>query len=267
VAKSNWYVFNPQKTWLDADLLSNRRIFGAAKPYLLVIHLGIPKVLQDDYQLAYTYTATHRLAANVQNLQSAVGLFTGISTRAAGGSAPPPPIDQWALGSIEANPPSDIVITGAITHGGKTVNLDTATQKFNDEGLYRWDISIGVPILSYKTLQDVVSNNSMATLAAVDKRNSLVLGNYFFKPVDIAANNFLSVPHLVGGVSIASKPLHAAVVGLGIGPSIANLYVGALILTDNLPNHKTDHHYKLAFGLNVPIRAVADKLGIKSQIN
>jgi hypothetical protein len=38
-----------------------------------------------------------------------------------------------------------------------------------------------------------------------------------------------------------------------------------MILTNNLPDHKLDHHYKLAFGLNAPMRAVAGKPGLKTQ--
>jgi hypothetical protein len=230
-----------------------------------MIHLGVtaPRI---DYSLAYTYNVSHRLPANVQNLKDAIGLFKAPENLLADVQAPPAPIDYWALGALEGNPPSDITITAAISRKAGTVNFDSVTPKFDNEGFYRWDISIGVPILSYKTLQDVVSNSGQSTLANVDRRNSLVLANWFFKPVDVKQDTFLATPHLVGGVSLASKPLHTAVAGLGWGPVFANFYVGVLILTSNLPNHQVDHHYKLAFGLNVPLRTVASKLGVKTQV-
>jgi hypothetical protein len=266
IAKSNWFVFNPQDTWTNADFSTNKRLFGVIKPYILMIHIGVPAETapSDQYKLAYTYIATHRLPANVQDLKDAISLYMPAAPKISIAEASPPA--YWALGTIEGNPPSDITITGAVVNQGTTVTFDSVTPKFDNEGFYRWDISIGVPILSYKTLQDVVSNSGQSTLANVDRRNSLVLANWFFKPVDVKQDTFLATPHLVGGVSLASKPLHTAVAGLGWGPVFANFYVGVLILTSNLPNHQVDHHYKLAFGLNVPLRTVASKLGLKTQV-
>ena len=269
VAKSNWYVYNPQSSWTDSDFKSNKRIFGVAHPYLLAIHLEVPVAPLVDtttgavnYGFAYTYRTTHRLPANVQDLKDAIDLFnTGASrVRAAA------PLSYWALGSLEGDPPSDINITGAVSNDANTINLDTAEVKFDDEGLYRWDISIGAPITSYKQLQNVVNTSGQQAPADVDKRNLLVLANVFIKPVDVKGSTFLTVPHLVGGVSIASKPLHSAMAGLGWGPAITNFYLGVMILTDNLPNKTLSHHYKLAFGVNVPLRTMASKLGLKSQV-
>ena len=267
VAKSNWYVYNPQSTWQDIDFAATKRLYGVHKPYLLMIHVGAAAIgaLPDGYTLAYTYNTVHRLPAPIQHLQTIFSLFSPV-TAASVSKTPPPPPNYWALGRLEGNPPADITITGAVIVQGKTINFDTAPPKFDNEGFYRWDISIGVPIKTNKQLQDVVGNNGQTTLAAVDKRNALVLGNLFFKPVDVKADKFLAVPHLVGGVAIESKPLHAVILGIGAGPAIANFYAGVMITTDNLPNHQLDHHYKFAFGLNVPLRTVASSLGIKSQV-
>lgn len=261
VTKSNWYVYNPQSSWTDADLLGNNRIFGVGKPYILAIHLNVPSGIS-DFQFAYKYNTVHRLPANIQNLQSAIDLFRP-STK---GMDLTTSIGMWALGSLEGNPPSDITITSAILNSGVQMNLETSNKKFDDEGLYRWDISIGVPIASYKQLQSVVDNTGQVNTANIDRRNLLVLGNLFLKPVDVKGSTFLTIPHLVGGISLASKPLHGAMAGFGWGPVISNFYIGAMIITDNLPNHKLAHHYKLAFGLNLPMRTLAAKLGLKSQI-
>jgi hypothetical protein len=259
VTKSNWYVYNPQSTWTDTDLLTNKRIYGVARPYVLAIHLNVPSGSSDDFEFAYKYTAVQRLPTNIQNLQSAISLF---KTRTEATT-----IDMWALGSLEGKPPSDITITPAIVNNGTAMNLQSTDTKFDDEGLYRWDISIGVPIVSYTQLQSIVNSNGQVNTVNIDKRNLLVLGNLFLKPVDVKSSTFLTVPHLVGGISLASKPLHGAMAGLGWGPVISNFYVGAMIITDNLPNNKLAHHYKLAFGLNLPMRTLAAKLGLKTQID
>jgi hypothetical protein len=266
IAKSNWYVYNPADTWTDVDFATNKRLFGVKRPYLLVIHLNGSSVaaLGEDYKLAYTYTAVHRLPANIEHLKDVIDLFKPSGPEKL--ALVEGPVNYWALGTIEGDPPADITITAAISNKGTNIPFDSVTPKFDNEGYYRWDVSIGVPILAYKQLEDVVSNAGQTTLANIGKRNVLVLGDWFFKPVDIKSDTFLAVPHLVGGVAVASKPLHSAMVGLGWGPAVANFYVGVMILTNNLPNHQLDHHYKLAFGLNVPLRQVASKLGLKSQI-
>ena len=133
IAKSNWYVYNPGANWKDADFLANKRIFGVDKPFVLIVHLNAP-VSPPDYQLAYTFTATHRTAANVQHLQSAIGLFGNLTALAGGGASNAPPPNYWALGSIEANPPSDVVISAAITYQGVTVNLDSVDAQVQRRG-------------------------------------------------------------------------------------------------------------------------------------
>jgi len=263
VAKSNWYVFNSRDGWTNDDFRTNKRLFGIDRPYALLVHLNVPSTSGEDYKLAYTYSVKHRLPANVQDLRDAISLYQGspASLRAS------EPRNYCALGRLEGNPPSDITIVAAVANQeGKTTNFESVAPKFDNEGLYRWDISIGVPILSHKQIQDVATTSGQETLASVDKRNVLIIGNWFIKPVDVKSTTFLTVPHLVGGISTASKPLHTAMAGIGWGPALANFYVGVLILTDNVENHKTSHHYKLAFGLNVPLRSVASKLGLKSQI-
>ena len=146
------------------------------------------------------------------------------------------------------------------------MNFDSAQVNFDDEGLYHWDVSIGVPVTSYKQEQSLVDSSGQIVQSNVDTKSVLLLANYFLKPVDVKSTNFLFVPHLVAGVRIQSQPLHTALAGFGWGPVITNFYVGALILTSKDTNGKNVHHYKLGFGINVPLRTLAAKLGLKSQI-
>jgi hypothetical protein len=265
VAKSNWYAYNSHD-WVNSDLKSTKRLYGVSRPYVLAIHLDVPvaPVTNATYSFAYTYKVTHRLPANVQDLTSAISLF-GNATIA--NRAEATPLSYWALGAVEGNPPSDITLAGAVTTANNTrFNLDTSEVKFDNEGFYRWDISVGIPVVSYKRLQDVATNAGQETLANVDKRDILVLGNVFFKPVDLNSTNFLGNFHFVGGVKVGSRPLYASMAGIGWGPAIANFYAGVMILTTKLPNHTRTQNYKFTFGINVPLRAVAGKLGLKTQM-
>lgn len=272
VSKSNWYVVNPKSKEQGAasGFPTNRRLYGFGDVFVLVVQLNVPKDQIDagNFKFAYSYRTVHRLPANVQNLKDLMGVFGSSNTQNLRGvrTSASPPIGYFAIGTLSGNPPSDLFLTAAINTGSGATNLDKAEVKFDNEGLYHWDISIGAPIVSYKQLQGVAADGGQSLQANVDKRNLLALGNFFFKPVDLSDAKFLAVPHLVGGISFASKPLHSAFAGLGWGPAVANFYVGVMILTDNLPNHQLDRHYKLGFGLNLPIRSMASKLGLKSQL-
>jgi hypothetical protein len=111
-----------------------------------------------------------------------------------------------------------------------------------------------------------VDSSGQIVQSNVDAKSVLLLANYFLKPVDVKSTNFLLVPHLVAGVKIESQPLHTALAGIGWGPVLTNFYLGSLILTSPGPNGKNVQHYKLGFGVNVPLRTLAAKLGLKSQI-
>jgi hypothetical protein len=259
VASSNWYAYNPKGKWTDADVRTNKRFYGFSQIYVLAIHLDAPT----DVKSAYEYRVKHRLPANIQNLVDLIqGVVPGNVEKAV-----PPQQTTWALGVVsDANPPSDVLLTGAVVTAEKRVPTDKTEIAFDNEGFYRWDISIGVPIKTYDQLKGVVGDAGQSLQTKVDKRDLMAFANLFLKPVDLKDAKFLATPHLVGGVALASKPLHAAFAGLGWGPAITNFYIGAMIVTDNLPNHKTATHVKLGFGLNVPLRTMAAKLGLKSQI-
>ncbi len=258
VAKSNWFVYNTRSSWSDSDVSNTKRLYGLQRIYILAIHLAIPTDT-DQYIWNYTYNVTHRLPANVQDLVDVVGAFGNLRKAK---SSP----DVWAIGALQGDPPSSIAIAASVVSQGTAINFDSAQVSFDNEGLYRWDISIAVPITSVKQGQSLVDSSGQLVTANVDTRSVLVLANWFLKPVDIKTTNFLAVPHLVGGVALQSKPLKTALVGLGWGPAVANFYVGVLIVTSDETGARSKQNYKLGFGLNVPVRLMAAKLGLKSQV-
>ena len=263
---SNWYIYNPSEDWDMDALANNARIFGKKKPYILVIHRKVPA--NATYTLAYKVVVTPRTPANVKDLTDLASLIPAKDKAGFTAMGADSFISEWAYDQIDnAQPPSTLDIESALSGADKGYNLNSKSYQIDDEGLYRWDVSIGVPVKSYQQLQGFTGPNGLSQ-QEIDKRNAFAMLNVFLWPVDLKSNNFLAYPHLVAGVSMASKPLHGIFAGGGWGPTLANFYGGVLIVTDkslDVPR-QNDTHFKFGFGINFPIRAIGAKLGIKSQI-
>lgn len=286
---SNWYIYNPGADWDSVSLVANKRIFGAKRPYLLVVHRNIAvlavkgsdgsQLLPDklDYSLNYQIAITPRAPANVQNAESLVSLFPNqaSSAKLKQGlvfSQEVIHISGWAYGQLDnTQPPSSLSFQAAITGDApavKGLNIDPVPYLVDNEGLYWWDVSVGVPIKSYQQLQNLSTPSGLAQ-AQIDKRNAFALMNIFLWPVDIKSDSYLGHPHIVVGAAMASQPLHAIFAGGGIGPAVTNFYAGFMITTEKSPDvpGQNNRHIKLGLGINFPLRAIGAKLGLKSQIN
>ncbi len=277
VQSSNWYVYEPkQASFLHASSGQVARIYGAKDPYIIVIHLNSDITA---YKMAYVATINHRTAANLQDLETALTLYRALVKPPAApvsGGPSAPPRDFWTWGQLPVDTPATVTLTAGVAKNNvtsPTTNDITALEKtpgqFDDEGFYHWDVSVGIPITSYTQLQNIVPQNGagVSVPANVDRRNLLAIGDFYVKPMDLKGSKFTYIPYLVGGISFASKPLHAIMAGIGIGPTTAGFYIGTMIVTENLPNRKTARHLKLAFGLNLPVRAIMSKLGVNTEIS
>ena len=256
-----WYIYH-EGDWSDADFSLNNRIFGQKKIWMLVVHLS----KTSDYTLAYQVRITKKLPANIQNLKDLASFALGPVAEAESENSN----DFWAVGPIDVDNPSDVSITPQITPAsGAAQKLDDKEAKFDNEGLYRWDVSFGLPVTSTKQVQFDTANNTI-TPKTIDRQNLTALLNFYPVPVDIKGSTFARYPFLVGGVSLQSQPLHKAIAGIGWGPAFANFYAGALILTEPRPipgstTLRNTHHTKFTFGLNLPVKGVLGKLGVKTK--
>ncbi|HEY2496722.1 MAG TPA: hypothetical protein VGK24_06620 [Candidatus Angelobacter sp.] len=268
VKASHWYAVDPVEDWST----SSTRLYGTNEPFVLLIFL---KTKENSFSTEYSYTFAGRNPAPVQDLTDAAKLFQatvgspvkGIRAQFSPAIAAAPEIDQFCWTQISVAAPGAIDITPKVASSDSTntvVAIDAKPTEFDDEGFYHWDVSVGVPILSYKQLQAVTAPGADLT-ANVDKRNLFLVGDWYLKPVDVKNNGLSKVPYLVAGASVASKPLHSILAGIGWGPTIANFYGGLLIITNNLPNHQTERVIKGAFGINLPVRAIMGKLGLNTQ--
>lgn len=275
VQSSHWYVYEGAQGNFTEATSQTARVFGSTNPYVIAIHVNAKYNLASPpgYVMKYPYTEAHRTAANWQAVADAIALFQGVIQHPASGG-PNVLMGQgtfWAWDQMSINTPANISISAAVSitpqDPTKTIPLDTKPVTYNDEGFYHWDVSVGVPITAYSQIQNVVpQNGTIAVPASVDKRNLLLLGNWYVKPVDLSGQKISYIPYLVGGISVASKPLHGLMAAVGIGTPVG-LYIGSMAVTSNVANNKTVTHYKLAFGLNLPVRAIMGKLGINTQIS
>ena len=277
VKTSNWYVYDGHQQRFSGTPGSNLRVYGSKTPYLIVIHINSNRASFNAtgaaaVSLKYQYTVTPRKAANLQDLMAALSLFQSLTTPETTAALAPDPVkDFWTWSSLDVDAPAGVAIGGAISPADptKAVTLDKTPAQIDDEGFYHWDVSIGIPITSYTQIQTINPDSSSPPVPAnIDKRNMMVLADWYIKPIDLQAPGVgFATPYLVGGVSFASKPLHNAMAGVGFGFNSVAVYVGTMFVTSNLPDDTKKTNIKLAFGLNLPIRTVMGKLGINTQLN
>src|SRR5207253_1047462 len=135
------------------------------------------------------------------------------------------------------------------------------------EGLYWWDVSVGVPIRRISQLSFQNTNNSLSPVK-VDKQNIFALLNLYPVRVDVKTQGFTWIPHFVGGVAIAKQPQNKILIGGAFGPYFANFYLGALFVkqqekadpTATTSSIRNVYKPQFTFGLNLPVRGIAEAL-------
>jgi hypothetical protein len=290
VVAQNWYVYNNGKAkglrsdriWSQEDFTTADRIYGVKRIWLLYIHLNKSKDTQ-SYTAYYDFTFTKKTPANVANLLGLASIFAGSGTLAEPGEEERPFHNLWGGSFVDTKyVPSDATVTANITTDpatGPYVALDKP-KKFDNEGLYWWDFSVGVPIRKIKELQFDTAANTV-TSKEVDTQNAFALLNLYFPPKDIKGTSASWIPHFVGGVAIAKQPLKKFMFGAGFGPHFTNFYVGALFTEEKKPatlaegttatpdqlNNDLRKHFRpqFTFGINIPVRAVLATLDKKKE--
>lgn len=290
VVAQNWYVYNngnakglrSDRVWSQEDFTTADRIYGVKRIWLLYIHLNKSKQ-NKSYTAYYDFSFTKKTPANVANLLSLASIFAGAGALADPEEDERPFQNLWGGSFVDTNyVPSDATVTANIITDPATdpyVALDKP-KKFDNEGLYWWDFSVGVPIRKIKELQFDTTLNTV-TAKEVDTQNAFALLNLYFPPKDIKGTSSSWIPHFVGGVAIAKQPLKKFMFGAGFGPHFTNFYVGALFTEEKKPatltegstatpdqlNNDLRKHFRpqFTFGINVPVRAVLATLDKKKE--
>lgn len=246
-----------------------------------------------DYGVPSTFANVHyeaavvkRTPANVANALSLFKIFAQgrqdfVAVRSQKGIV-------WGAGRItEIGLPSDISVAGysqaadqPLAEEERSTKQIGAVGAYNDEQMYWWDASIGIPIHKLKDLQYSSSDNTVVA-REVDRQNAYAMFNLMPHPVDLSDPKMNAWPRILAGFPLSSSPWDSLFVGGGIGlpwKPLQNFqfFAGATFLVsqhaktlaagspaDNaqLQNDlKSKTTPKLTFGINVPVKSVLDKL-------
>jgi len=251
-AGEQWSVYRKER-W-SAQNFAGTRDLGSRNVSLLQIHIGLPKDIGDPFR--YDVKVTEKTAANVANLAALIKVIlpskTGFATTATEAGD-----IRWSWTPIRIDGlPSDIAITPRVASSDGTLKAFGTSKLFDNEGLYRWDVGIAVPITGAKDLK--LAEGSLTT-TKVDKTTAYGTFVFYLRPADIKAVGPSSTPYAFVGVSLEKKALHRGLVGFGWGPALANFFAGASwqYLEDDVENVAGKRwNWGFAFGLNVPVRAL-----------
>jgi hypothetical protein len=220
----------------------------------------------DSYlRVAYRMEITKKLPAPVQNAAMLLGAQAG------GGRSllAPEPGLLWSGRILDIHHvPSDMTVKGTLTNddGSKTTEIGQAT--FDNEGLYRWDVSVAVPLKATKELQyDATGQGFNPTAKVVEKQNVYAVFNFFTQPLDVKNVKAQWVPHPIFGMGIAGRPADRTMVGFAMGINKIQGFGGLAFNRVQRPAGtaagqpaKTEFAYdrKFIFGINLPVRQVLE---------
>jgi len=169
-----------------------------------------------------------------------------------------------------------------------TTNAGTCTEtlKVQNEGLYWWDVSVGVPFKTINQLSYASSSTGQVTPTTESKKTA-----YGFVALAPWREDFLSppslgIPHLLVGIPLSGKVLDFPFVGAGetfnlsklpgVGPKLAKVVPFSIRFYSGLVENKTfgtasagetpPHRWigKLQYGIEFSVRDIAIKLTGKS---
>lgn len=282
VEKQNWYVYNNglaksigDRNWSNKDFGVRDRLFGVRKVWMLYVHLN--RRVDASYDVRYDFAITKKTPENLANLYRLFSLFVPGAQLASRDVR-----DVWGGGFIPIQyVPSDVTVSANYVAGGTVGKLDNP-RKFDNEGLYWWDVSVGVPIRKISQLTFESTANTV-TAKEVEKQNIFALLNLYPFKRDLKNEVFSWRPHFVGGVQIAKQPQNKILVGGGFGPYFANFYLGALFVkqeeTQTLQEGdpatpaqvgadvRKRYKAQFAFGLNFPVRGIIEAFKKKDAEN
>jgi hypothetical protein len=166
------------------------------------------------------------------------------------------------------------------------------SKTFDDEGLYHWDVSVGVPVNSIKELQ-YSSTDGQVTGKTVSRLNAYGFFDIYPVPTDLKSPPGFGWPHIMVGLPFSGKVFNKPFFGAGgvinprqlpkIGPGISKIvplqlnFYGGLVynkefrpgtlsvgssaspgaVSNDLQPHRV---WKGQFGIEFSIRDVKDKL-------
>lgn len=295
VAKEQWALFEKVDkpggaAWAaridpdDKDKGFAKRIYGSKRVFVLLLHLNA----QRSWDIKYKVAINQRIPQPIQDVIKLAGLLGGGGPGERRDDCTPTKTkNAWGgrLMNIRYAASDVLVKLNTVTSGesGEAVEQSKEYSKgYVNEGRYHWDVSIGMPVKSYKELS-FSADGGVVTAKEVNKQNAYGFLNLFPKAVDLDAKSFLTTPHFLLGVPISGKPLDSPIVGVGDGIYTerfkVNLFAGIVFNRVREPRTlaagetatpgqlendlNTRRVRKFVFGVNFPvdqfIKAISDK--------
>ncbi len=246
-------------------------------------------ISSDFMRVRYEAAVVKRTPANIADLKAIIGLLIPKANANTACVKIAANDVLWGAGRIDnIGLPSDITIAGyavkdvdsPIAEADRSRVQIGSTGSYNDEQLYWWDASIGIPVHKLKDLQYSDSDNTV-TATKVDKQTAYAMFNLMIRPVDLSSASGNLWPRVLVGFPLSNSPWDSLFAGGGIGlpwKPFQNFqfFAGATFLRTKTPstlaagqaannaqlqndlNIKTTR--KLTIGINVPVKSVIDKL-------
>jgi Putative Ig domain len=267
--------WEPQIDPKDENLFATR-IFGQKRVAVLLVHLQTPAAWDVKYKVAINQKVP-------TPFQHVLDLVSSAILAVDGGAAPQPKNIWGARMMLIKYESSELVVkVNAVTTGPDGPPVEQSkehTNTFVNEGKYHWDVSVGLPVRSVRELRFKSDGNRVF---AESKEKQSVYGflNLYPKAVDLKSDDFFTVPHIVLGVPLASKPLHRPFVGVGAGvfkmPIKFNVFGGVVFNRERVPatlgegstattsqleaDLRTRWVRKFMFGINLPVSQIKDAI-------
>jgi hypothetical protein len=153
------------------------------------------------------------------------------------------PVDDGAPNFLAGTALPNVQAAGDGKAGsGKPDPLKDMGMTVPNEGTYHWDVSVAMPVNSYKNLKFDSANN-LITLKKTDDIKPYAVFNFYPLRADLRAKNGISVPGFAAGIPMGSKPLQRSFVGGGFVLAIQSFrvqpLVGVRIEKDTIPSTLT----------------------------
>jgi hypothetical protein len=253
------------------------------------VWVGNGAVVDDYAKTRYEEAVVKRTPANIANLLSILKILgIGANAEANCQAQQTESVNLWGAGRIDdIGLPSDVSIAGyavnktdALKDEDRSVKQIGSVGAFNDEQLYWWDASVGIPVHKIKDLQYSESDNTVVA-SQVDKQSAYAMFNLMLHPVDLSNPKSNVWPRLLVGFPLSSSPWDSLFAGGGIGipwkpvqnfqffagvafnrgKQPTTLNAGSSATNAQLQNDlQVKTTPKFTFGINVPVKSVLDKL-------
>lgn len=224
-------------------------------------------LVEPDYLgVSYQVDVVKKLPSPVQNLSDALAIG-GLEAAAAVNEVTTKPGVLYGGRILEiADVPSDVKVQGRLVvkkPAASDTTFDLGSKTYDNEGLYFWDVSLGVPLNTIKQLNFEAEGGAIVP-KEVDKQNLYLLFNIFIRPTDTKKLEHRLIPSPLIGIGLSKKPLDTVFAGLSMGLNRIQIFGGGVWLkTQETAGVAATYQQKWLVGANVPVRQIANLLKAK----